>query len=138
MSPARIGPLGVRIEPWGKIGVDEAEQYFREQAKALLEGGVDLFILETFRDVNEVSAAISAVRSLCDLPIVAQVTTEEDGNTLDGAAPESFVPGLEYLGADGRRRELQRRPGGDARDDRADGASRDGQAVSPAERGAAP
>ena len=94
-----IGPLGVRIEPWGKTGVDEAEQYFREQAKALLEGGVDLFILETFRDVNEVSAAISAVRSLCDLPIVAQVTTEEDGNTLDGAAPESFVPGLEYLGA---------------------------------------
>jgi homocysteine S-methyltransferase len=94
-----IGPLGVRIEPWGKTGVDEAEQYFREQAAALLEGGVDLFILETFRDVNEVSAAISAVRSLCDLPIVAQVTTEEDGNTLDGAAPETFVPGLEYLGA---------------------------------------
>ena len=94
-----IGPLGVRIEPWGKTGVDEAEQYFREQAKALVEGGVDLFVLETFRDVNEVSAAISAVRSICDLPIVAQVTTEEDGNTLDGAAPESFVPGLEYLGA---------------------------------------
>jgi homocysteine S-methyltransferase len=94
-----IGPLGVRIEPWGKTGVDEAEQYFREQAQALLEGGVDLFVLETFRDVNEASAAISAVRSLCDLPIVAQVTTEEDGNTLDGAAPESFVPGLEYLGA---------------------------------------
>ena len=94
-----VGPLGVRIEPWGKTGVDEAEQYFREQASALLEGGVDLFVLETFRDVNEVSAAISAVRSVCDLPIVAQVTTEEDGNTLDGAAPESFVPGLEYLGA---------------------------------------
>ncbi len=94
-----IGPLGVRIEPWGKTGVDEAEEYFREQATALLEGGVDLFVLETFRDVNELGAAISAVRSVSDLPIVAQVTTEEDGNTLDGAAPESFVPGLEYLGA---------------------------------------
>lgn len=94
-----IGPLGIRIEPWGKTGVDEAEEHFRQQAAALLEGGVDLFILETFRDVNEIGAAIRAVRSLCDLPIVAQVTTEEDGNTLDGAAPETFVPELEQLGA---------------------------------------
>ena len=82
-----IGPLGIRIEPWGKTGVDEAEEFFREQARALLEGGVDLFVLETFRDVNEIGAAIRAVRSICDLPIVAQVTTEEDGNSLDGAAP---------------------------------------------------
>src|SRR6187551_1829833 len=81
-----IGPLGIRIEPWGKTGVDEAEEYFREQAGALLEGGVDLFVLETFRDVNEIGAAIRAVRSICDLPIVAQVTTEDDGNSLDGAA----------------------------------------------------
>lgn len=94
-----IGPLGIRIEPWGRTGVDEAEEYFREQAKALLKGGVDLFVLETFRDVNEIGAAIRAVRSLTDLPVIAQVTTEEDGNTLDGAAPESFVPGLEQLGA---------------------------------------
>src|SRR6187455_1843610 len=95
-----IGPLGIRIEPWGKTGVDEAEEYFREQARALLEGGVDLFILETFRDVNEIGAAIRAVRSVCDLPIVAQVTTEEDGNSLDGVAPETFVPDLEQRGAD--------------------------------------
>lgn len=94
-----IGPLGIRIEPWGKTGVDEAEQYFAEQARALVEGGVDLFILETFRDVNEIGAAIRAVRSVCDLPIVAQVTTEDDGNSLDGAAPEAFVPALEQLGA---------------------------------------
>jgi methionine synthase / methylenetetrahydrofolate reductase (NADH) len=94
-----IGPLGIRIEPWGKTGVDEAEEFFREQARALLEGGVDLFVLETFRDVNEIGAAIRAVRSVCDLPVVAQVTTEEDGNSLDGAPPESFVPALEYLGA---------------------------------------
>ncbi len=94
-----IGPLGIRIEPWGKTGVDEAEEYFREQARALLEGGVDLFVIETFRDVNEIGAAIRAVKSVCDLPIVAQVTTEEDGNSLDGAAPEAFVPELERLGA---------------------------------------
>src|SRR3954465_10951605 len=94
-----IGPLGGRVEPWGKTGVDEAEEYFREQAKALIEGGVDLFVLETFRDVNEIGAAIRAVRGICDLPIVAQVTTEEDGNSLDGAPPEAFVPALESLGA---------------------------------------
>ena len=111
-----IGPLGIRIEPWGKTGVDEAEELFREQARALVEGGVDLFVLETFRDVNEIGAAIRAVRSVCDLPIVAQVTTEEDGNSLDGAAPEAFVPELERLGARGRRAQLQRRAGGDARD----------------------
>src|SRR3954469_22303238 len=94
-----IGPLGIRIEPWGKTGTDEAEEYFREQARALADGGVDLFVLETFRDVNEIGAAIRAVRSVCALRIVAQVTTEEDGNSLDGAAPESFVPDLERLGA---------------------------------------
>jgi len=95
-----IGPLGIRVEPWGRTGVDEAEEIFREQARALLEGGVDLFVLETFRDVNEIGAAIKAVRSLCDLPIIAQMTTEEDGNSLDGVAPETFVPDLELRGAD--------------------------------------
>lgn len=94
-----IGPLGIRIEPWGRTGVDEAQEYFREQAQALLEGGADLFILETFRDLNEIRAAIRAVRSVCDLPIVAQMTTEEDGNSLDGTPPESFAPELEAEGA---------------------------------------
>jgi methionine synthase / methylenetetrahydrofolate reductase (NADH) len=94
-----IGPLGVRIEPWGRTGVDEAETFFREQASALLEGGVDLFMLETFRDLNEIGAAIAAVRSLCDLPIVAQMTTEDDGNSLDGTPPETFAPELERRGA---------------------------------------
>src|SRR5262249_19787007 len=94
-----IGPLGIRIEPWGKTGVDEARAYFREQAKALVDGGVDLFILETFRDLNEIGAAIDAVRSVADLPIVAQMTTEEDGNTLDGTPPERFAPELEKRGA---------------------------------------
>lgn len=94
-----IGPLGVRVEPWGKTGVDEAEDLFREQAQALLDGKVDLFILETFRDLNEIGAAIAAVRSICDLPIVAQMTTEEDGASLDGAPPEQFAPELIKRGA---------------------------------------
>jgi len=95
-----IGPLGIRVEPWGRTGIDEAEQHFREQASALAEAGVDLFVLETFRDVNEIGAAIRAVRSVSDLPIVAQMTTEEDGHTLDGVAPETFVPDLEARGVD--------------------------------------
>jgi homocysteine S-methyltransferase len=94
-----IGPLGVRIEPWGKTGVDEAESMFREQAQALHEAGVDLFVLETFRDLNEIGAAIAAVRSVCDLPIVAQMTTEEDGASLDGTPPEQFAPALAAKGA---------------------------------------
>jgi methionine synthase I (cobalamin-dependent)/5,10-methylenetetrahydrofolate reductase len=94
-----IGPLGVRVEPWGKTGVDEAEAMFRDQAEALRDGGVDLFVLETFRDLNEIGAAIKAVRSVCDLPIVAQMTTEEDGASLDGAPAEQFAPALIALGA---------------------------------------
>ena len=94
-----IGPLGVRIEPWGKTGVDEAEECFREQAAALLEGKVDLFVLETFRDLKEIGAAIAAVRKLSDLPIVAQMTIEETGHTVDGTPPEKFAPELVRLGA---------------------------------------
>ena len=94
-----IGPLGIRIEPWGKTSVGEARDLFEEQARALAEGGVDLFILETFRDLNEIGAAIDAVRRVSDLPIVAQMTTEEDGNTLDGTPPERFAPELERRGA---------------------------------------
>ena len=94
-----MGPLGIRIEPWGKTGVDEARELFREQAQALADGGVDLFILETFRDLNEIGAAIDAVRLVSDLPIIAQMTTEEDGNTIDGTSPERFAPELERRGA---------------------------------------
>jgi homocysteine S-methyltransferase len=95
-----IGPLGVRIEPWGRTGVDEAAVAFREQAAALAEGGVDLFMLETFRDLNELVAAIGAVRQVSPLPVVAQMSTEEDGNTLDGVPPEQFARALEAAGAD--------------------------------------
>ena len=95
-----IGPLGIRIEPWGKLGVGEAQEYFREQAQALAEAGVDLFIIETFRDLNEIRAAVAAVRSVCALPVVAQMTTEEDGSSLDGTPPEEFTPALEATGAD--------------------------------------
>ena len=95
-----VGPLGIRVEPWGKTSMAEAEACFREQMAALLDAGVDLFILETFWDARELSAAIAAARGLADLPIVAQMTTDEEGRTLDGAPPETFVPQLEAAGAD--------------------------------------
>src|ERR687885_887408 len=69
-----IGPLGLRIEPYGPTSFEEAKEVFKAQAEALLEGGVDLFILETFSDVSEIRQAIRAVRELTDLPVVAQMT----------------------------------------------------------------
>jgi methionine synthase I (cobalamin-dependent)/5,10-methylenetetrahydrofolate reductase len=90
-----IGPLGKLVEPIGTIGAEEARRYFREQAEALEEGGVDLFILETFFDVQEILLAIAAVRSFSKLPIVAQMTINEDGNTLYGVTPETIVQTLE-------------------------------------------
>ncbi|HEV2130609.1 MAG TPA: bifunctional homocysteine S-methyltransferase/methylenetetrahydrofolate reductase, partial [Longimicrobiaceae bacterium] len=76
-----MGPLGVRIEPYGPTAAAEARALFSEQAEGLLEGGVDLFILETFSDLLEIQQAILAVRDLCDLPIVAQMVMREDGST---------------------------------------------------------
>src|SRR3989440_7619047 len=95
-----VGPLGLRIEPYGPTSFDEAKEMFKEQAAALLEGGVDLFILETFSDISEIRQAIAAVRELCDLPVVAQMTINEDCNTTFGTTPEVFTARLEEWGAD--------------------------------------
>src|SRR5207249_9341915 len=95
-----VGPLGLRIEPYGPTSFDEAKEMFTDQVSALLEGGVDLFVLETFSDISELHQAIRAVRELCDLPIVAQVTIQMDGNTLFGATPEAFTTQLDEWGAD--------------------------------------
>ena len=95
-----IGPLGLRIEPYGPTSFEEAKEMFKTQAVALLEGGVDLFCLETFSDVSEIRQAIAAVRELCDMPIVAQMTIMTDGNTLFGTTPELFTERLDSWGAD--------------------------------------
>jgi methionine synthase / methylenetetrahydrofolate reductase(NADPH) len=95
-----MGPLGIRIEPWGKTAIDEARVIFREQAEALLAGGVDVFILETFFDLNEVYAAIRGVRDVSDRPLIVQMSIEEDGNSLEGTPPEVFAKRLEEWGAD--------------------------------------
>ena len=95
-----IGPLGLRIEPYGPTSFAEARELFKAQAVALLEGGVDLFCLETFSDVSEIRQAIAAVRELCDLPIIAQMTIMTDGNTMFGTTPELFTERLDQWGAD--------------------------------------
>src|SRR5918993_2179725 len=95
-----VGPLGLRIEPYGPTSFDEAKTMFKEQVAALLEGGVDLFILETFSDISELHQAIRAVRELCDLPIVAQVTIQLDGNTIFGTTADVFTSRIDQWGAD--------------------------------------
>jgi homocysteine S-methyltransferase len=95
-----IGPLGIRIEPFGETSVDEARADFARQVAGLLEGGVDGFILETFSDVDELRAAFEAIRARSDLPIIAQMTIGTDGRTHYGTAPAVFGPLLQQLGAD--------------------------------------
>jgi len=96
-----VGPLGTRIEPLGKTSFQEARDAFRQQIEALVEGGVDLLILETFGYLEEIHQAMLAARDVRPaLPIVAQVTIDEDGNCLDGSDPETFGPKLAEWGAD--------------------------------------
>ena len=96
-----VGPLGTRIEPLGKTSFQEARDSFREQIETLAESGVDLLILETFGYLEEIHQAILAAKEVSpSLPIVAQVTIDEDGNCLDGSDPDTFVPKLEEWGAD--------------------------------------
>ena len=96
-----VGPLGVRIEPLGKTSFEEARTAFREQIAALVEGGVDLLMLETFGYVEELHQAILAARDVNPrIPVVAHVTIDEDGNCLDGSTPESFTPRIESWGVD--------------------------------------
>ncbi len=96
-----IGPIGLRIEPLGKISREEARESFREQIAALAEGGVDLLILETFGYLEELHQAILAAREIApQLPLVAQATIDEEGNCLDGASAETFAVKATEWGAD--------------------------------------
>src|SRR5689334_1480846 len=96
-----VGPLGIRIEPLGKTSFQEARDAFRDQISALLEGGVDLLILETFGYLEELHQAYQAARELDpNIPIVAQVTVDEEATCLDGSTPEVFGPRIQDWGAD--------------------------------------
>ena len=95
-----IGPLGIRIEPFGETSVAEAREAFGRQVDGLLAGGVGGFILETFSDVEELRAAFEAVRARSDLAVVASMTVGVDGKTHYGTEPATFGPQLAAMGAD--------------------------------------
>jgi len=95
-----IGPLGIRIEPFGPTSRADARALFARQVAGLLAGGVDGFILETFSDTDEIRAALEAVRGACDLPVVAQMTVGTDGLTHYGTDPDTFAKLLTEWGAD--------------------------------------
>lgn len=95
-----IGPLGIRIEPFGPTSKEEARAYFARQAAGLADGGVDGFILETFSDMEELHQALEAARAAADLPVIAQMTVSEDGNTAFGTDAETLARTLAGWGAD--------------------------------------
>jgi homocysteine S-methyltransferase len=96
-----VGPLGVRLEPYGSTSTEEAQSIFREQMEGLKAGGADLFILETFSDLHEIGQAIAAARAVDPtMPVVAQMTIGVDGLTPYGATPEDVARALDRFGAD--------------------------------------
>jgi methionine synthase / methylenetetrahydrofolate reductase(NADPH) len=97
-----VGPLGTQIEPLGPMSFAEARAVFHEQVDALVNAGVDLIILETFYDLNELREAIHAAREAAgqDMVIVAQVTVNDDGTLRDGTSPETFTRKLNDWPAD--------------------------------------
>jgi len=95
-----IGPLGIRIEPYGPTSREEAREFFREQATALRDGGVDLIVIETISNIAEMEQAIQAVREVCTLPIIAQMTIGIDSRTSYGDTPKVIAQRLDLAGAD--------------------------------------
>jgi methionine synthase I (cobalamin-dependent)/5,10-methylenetetrahydrofolate reductase len=99
---AAIGPLGVRLEPLGSTSIGEARSIFREQIDALVEAGVDCLMLETFRDLNEVRAAVEAARESAgsEIVIIAHLSIEDDGLLQDGTSIENFTRALDAMPVD--------------------------------------
>ena len=95
-----VGPLGVHLEPLGPTSLEEARAAFLDQIATLAEGGVDLIMVETMSDPNEAHQALLAARDVCALPVVVQMTVQEDGCTSSGALPEDFGRKLDEWGAD--------------------------------------
>lgn len=95
------GPLGISLEPLGPTSLEEARAFYREQISALVEGGVDLIVIETMVDVTEAGQALLAAREVNpSIPVVVQMTVQDDGNTPHGTAVEEFTRQLDAWGAD--------------------------------------
>jgi homocysteine S-methyltransferase len=95
-----VGPLGVLLEPLGATSREEARAAFRQQMAALAEAGVDLIVIETMTDLNEAHQALRAARDVGALPVVVQMTVQDDGTTATGSVPEGFARALDEWGAD--------------------------------------
>jgi methionine synthase I (cobalamin-dependent)/5,10-methylenetetrahydrofolate reductase len=96
-----VGPLGLRIEPFGPTSREEAKAMFAEQMSALKAGSADCFILETFADLVELEQAVIAARAVdATMPIIAQATIGPDLLTTFGASPEDIAVELDRLGVD--------------------------------------
>ncbi|MCE5262246.1 MAG: homocysteine S-methyltransferase family protein, partial [Deltaproteobacteria bacterium] len=95
-----IGPTGHFVQPFGEVPFEEAVALFKEQVQGLLEGGVDLFVIETMMDIQEARAALIAVRESCDHFCMVTMTYEKHGRTLNGTDPVSALVTLQSLGAD--------------------------------------
>ncbi len=95
-----VGPLGVRLAPFGRVQPEQARQVFAEQIQALSEAGADLIILETFSDLYEIREALLATRQVCELPVVASMTFTRDDRTVLGDSPAKIAQALSAAGAD--------------------------------------
>jgi len=95
-----IGPLGERLEPWGILSEQEAREIYQEQAKPLLDGGVDIISLETFSDLHLIQQAIIGIKEKYDVPLMAHMTIGDDGNSLFGTPPERLGVKMKEFGAD--------------------------------------
>lgn len=91
---------GVALEPVGPMKLEELIDIYKEQARCLFEAGVDLFVVETMMSLAETRAAVIAIREVCDLPVMASMTFQEDGRTLYGTDPVTAVVVLQSIGAD--------------------------------------
>ena len=96
-----VGPLGVRLEPLGKTGLDEALAAFAQQITVLAENGVDLLIIETMPALNEAQQALKAARAVAPhLPVLIMVTVDDESNCLDGSSAAQAASLLTEWGAD--------------------------------------
>jgi homocysteine S-methyltransferase len=96
-----VGPLGVRLEPYGPTSLSEARAIFAEQMRGLKDGGADFFILETFADLAEIEQGILAAREVDpSMPVIAQMTVGTDCLTPYGASAEDIAKSLDAFGAD--------------------------------------
>lgn len=95
-----VGPLGVRLAPFGRVQPEQAFDAFREQIEALADAGSDLLMVETQTDLHEVAEAVRAARAVCQLPVVATLTFTRDDRTLLGDSPQHVARTLSELGVD--------------------------------------